>query len=164
MIVILMGVSGAGKTTIGELLAQDLGWPFYDGDDFHPPENIAKMSRGISLTDDDRTAWLAAVRQLLEQLLQEQHSAIFACSALKASYRKQLKRTDTAVQLVYLKGDYELIQHRLRARHGHFMKADLLASQFAALEEPMDIPSVEIDKEPREIVSEIKQRLGIASS
>jgi gluconokinase len=161
MILILMGVSGAGKTTIGEMLARDLDWSFYDGDDFHPRANIAKMREGIPLTDDDRSAWLAALRQLIDQLLHERRSAVIACSALKQTYRELLKGEDDDVRFLYLKGSYDLIQKRLASRHGHFMKADLLTSQFAALEEPHDIPAVEVSAEPLAIVGRIKEALGM---
>ena len=160
MILILMGVSGAGKTTIGKLLARDLDWSFYDGDDFHSRANIDKMREGVPLTDDDRDAWLAALRQLIDQLLHDRRSAVIACSALKQTYRELLKGEDGDVRFLYLKGSYDLIQKRLASRHGHFMKADLLASQFAALEEPNNIPVVEVSAEPLAIVGRIKEALG----
>lgn len=163
MILILMGVSGAGKTTIGELLARDLGWPFYDGDDFHPQANIDKMRAGVPLTDDDRAAWLASLRQLIDQLLHERRSAVIACSALKQKYRELLQGENNDIRFFYLKGSYQLIQNRLASRHGHFMKADLLASQFAALEEPHNVPVVEISMEPLLIVEKIKEALGLPS-
>src|SRR5262245_16123634 len=138
MIIILMGVSGVGKTTIGQLLARELNWQFYDGDDFHPQANIDKMKSGIPLSDNDRVVWLTALRTLLDGLLQEQRSAVLACSALKRSYRERLQSDKKNVHFVYLKGDYTLIRQRLQQRHGHFMSTDLLASQFATLEEPQE--------------------------
>ena len=164
MILILMGVSGAGKTSFGELLARDRAWSFYDGDDFHPQVNIDKMRQGVALADDDRAAWLTALRALIAQLLREGRSAIIACSALKLAYRELLKGDDEDVRFFYLRGSYELISRRLASRQGHFMKSDLLASQFATLEESRDIPAVDIAKEPAVIVGEIKRALGILSS
>jgi gluconokinase len=163
MILILMGVSGAGKTTVGQLLAKELGWPFYDGDDFHPPANIDKMSRGVPLTDEDRAEWLVALRQHIERLLDERQSAIIACSALKASYREQLKGKDADVQFVYLRGDYDVVHQRLQERHGHFMKSELLQSQFAALEEPNGTGAlmVEVGQSPADLVSTIRLALGL---
>jgi len=134
-----MGVSGSGKTTIGRLLAQDLGWPFYDGDDFHPQANIDKMRQGIPLTDDDRDAWLTALRQQIETFIDNRQSAVLACSALKQAYRERLRGDRPEVRFIYLKGDYALIRQRLQGRQGHFMKADLLSSQFATLEEPKGV-------------------------
>jgi gluconokinase len=164
MILILMGVAGAGKTTIGQLLAQDLRWPFYDGDDFHPPANIDKMSRGVALTDDDRAAWLASLRQLIERLLREQQGAVIACSALKQSYRQVLQQQNEDVHFIYLKGDPDLMRQRLEQRPGHFMKANLLASQFETLEEPADpegVLTVEASLPPQAIVKSIKSGFGL---
>jgi gluconokinase len=162
MIVILMGVSGSGKTTIGQLLAQDLGWRFADGDDFHPQANIDKMRGGIPLTDDDRAAWLAVLRTLIDSLMQQNQSAVIACSALKRSYRDRLQSADRSVYFVYLKGDYHLILQRLQQRQGHFMKADLLASQFATLEEPTGVLTADIAQDPRTIVNFIERELGLS--
>jgi gluconokinase len=161
MIIILMGVSGVGKTTIGRLLAQDLGWPFYDGDDFHPQANVDKMRQGIPLTDADRDAWLAALRHLIDTLVQKRQSATVACSALKQAYRERLGHDLAGVRFIYLKGDYALLYQRLQARHGHFMPADLLRSQFATLEEPGDILVIDVKKEPETIVQLIKRALGL---
>lgn len=161
MIVILMGVSGAGKTTIGQLLAQDLGWPFSDGDDFHPQANIDKMRRGIALTDDDRDAWLTALQNLIHGFRREHQSAVIACSALKQSYRDRLLDGQQDVHFVYLKGDYNLVRQRLQKRQRHFMKAKLLASQFATLEEPHGVLAVDVAQEPEVIVRRIKQALGL---
>lgn len=161
MILILMGVAGSGKTTIGQLLAQELHWPFYDGDDFHPLANIDKMSRGVALTDEDRVAWLASLRQLIERLLSEHQSAILACSALKQSYRHDLKGEDDEVQFVYLKGDHDLIRQRLAQRSGHFMKANLLTSQFETLEEPRGVLTVDAARTPQAIVSFIRESLNL---
>lgn len=161
LLLILMGVAGAGKTTIGTLLARELGWAFYDGDDFHPQANIEKMRRGIALTDADRAAWLTALRQLIERLAREQQPAVIACSALKQAYRDRLRGQNAAVQFVYLKGEYELIRQRLQARRAHFMNADLLASQFDALEEPHDVLTINVAQEPQAILALIRQHFGL---
>ena len=161
MIIILMGVSGSGKTTIGHLLAEDLGWPFYDGDDFHPQANIDKMRQGMPLTDDDRDAWLAALRQLIDTLMSGHRSAILACSALKQIYRDRLGDGQPQVRFIYLKGNYDLIRQRLVARQDHFMPADLLISQFEALEEPEGVLTIDVDQEPEVVVSLIKRELGL---
>src|SRR5438132_841873 len=161
MIIILMGVSGSGKTTIGERLAQALSWPFYDGDQFHPPANVAKMQQGIPLTDEDRWPWLQALRMHIETCIHQGVSAVLTCSALKQAYRKQLIIDEAEVNLVYLKGDYDLIHERLAQRQGHFMPPGLLASQFAALEEPEQAIVVDIGPPPETIVALIRQQLGV---
>ena len=161
MIVILMGVSGAGKTTVGELLAAQLGWPFYDADGFHPPENVAKMSRGVALTDEDRWPWLEALADHIRAVDADGRSAVVACSALRASYRDRLLAASEDARVVYLKGSYELIDERLRARSGHFFDAGLLASQFEALEEPGDVIAVDVEQTPERVVAEIRRRLGL---
>ena len=161
MIIILMGVSGSGKTTIGERLAQALSWPFYDGDQFHPPANVAKMQQGIPLTDEDRWPWLQALRMHIETCIHQGVSAVLTCSALKQAYRKQLIIDEAEVNLVYLKGDYDLIHERLAQRQGHFMPPGLLASQFATLEEPEQGIVVDIGPPPETIVALIRQQLGV---
>jgi gluconokinase len=136
MVIILMGVAGSGKTTVGEVLARRLGWPFHDADDLHPAANREKMSRGLPLTDDDRRPWLDAVRGLIEQYVATGDDAIVACSSLKQWYRDRIIADPAVVKLVYLKGSFELIAARLAARHGHFFDPALLRSQFDTLEEP----------------------------
>ena len=132
---VIMGVSGSGKTTVGRALAAALGCPFLDGDDFHPPENVAKMARGIPLTDADRAPWLRRLATLIEQHLEERQDVVMACSALKRAYR-QVLRVDERVRFVFLHGEFDLLQQRLEQREGHFMQADMLESQLAALEVP----------------------------
>jgi gluconokinase len=161
MIIILMGVSGVGKTTVGAWLAQALGWPFYDGDQFHPPANVAKMRQGMPLTDEDRWPWLQALRTHIETWVQQGMSAVLACSALKQAYREYLMIDEAEVKLVYLKGDYDLIYERLAQRRGHFMPPGLLASQFAALEEPEQGVIVDIVHPPETIVALIREQLGV---
>jgi gluconokinase len=161
VVLIICGVSAAGKTTIGELLAQELDWPFYEGDDFHPPANINKMRQGIPLTDDDRAPWLASLRELIERCVDEGKNAVLTCSALKKKYRDQL-RVNPQVRFVYLRGDYDVIADQLQKRRGHFMDPELLQSQFADLEEPLpaeDAIVIELGRSPREIVDEIKEKL-----
>jgi gluconokinase len=133
MIIIIMGVAGSGKTTIGSLLARELGWKFYDADDFHSELNRAKMSQGISLTDEDRADWLITLKELIAQNIQQNAPAILACSALKNSYRDTLK-VNEQVKFIYLQGTYEQIKKRLNDRSGHFMSAGMLDSQFQTLE------------------------------
>ncbi len=156
---VVMGVSGSGKSTIGTLLAARLGCPFYDADDFHPPENIRKMSAGIPLTDEDRRPWLAAMGARAAELLAAGRTAVMACSALKESYRRIISPTGRGVRFIYLKGDARLIGQRLAARKGHFMPASLLQSQMEALEEPADAIVVDISGTPDEIVGRILERI-----
>jgi gluconokinase len=152
---ILMGVSGCGKTSVGVRLSEVLGWPFFDGDDFHPEENILKMSRRIPLNDDDRTPWLASLNHLIAQNIKAGRSILLGCSALKESYRTQLAKGIREIQFIYLKGDYDLILERMDTRRGHYMKADLLRSQFDVLEEPSDALIMDIKQDIDQIVQEI---------
>lgn len=155
MIVILMGVSGSGKTTIGHLLAGRLGWPFFDGDDFHPPANLNKMAAGIPLDDADREGWLSQLAELIQSHLAENRSMLLACSALKKSYRRRLRLDPRRVRFIYLKGDYDLIQSRMLERTGHYMKPAMLTSQFADLQEPADALVVGIAQPLDESVEQI---------
>ena len=160
MVVILMGVSGSGKTTVGRLLAGELGWSFYDGDDFHPRANVLKMAGGTPLDDRDRAPWLDALAGLVEACVERGERAVVACSALREAYRRRLL-VDDRVKLIYLKGEYELIRDRLARRAGHFMRPELLASQFEALEEPGAEAHVDASAPPSEVVRAIRERLGI---
>lgn len=161
MVVIFMGIAGAGKTTIGRKLASDMGWTFYEGDDLHAPANVEKMSRGIPLTDEDRRPWLLALRELVEGCLQRRENAVVTCSALKPSYREILKGRDAEVLFVYLRADPHEVARRLERRHGHFAKGNLLASQLATLEEPSPEEALTVDasRTPEEIVEEVRRNL-----
>ena len=160
MIVIVMGVTGAGKTTIGRMLATALGWEFHDGDDLHSEASKLKMHRGIELDDADRAPWLSAIRKLILAMLSEGRDGVIACSALKQSYRDEIVVDPNLVKVVYLKGSKEVIAERLRNRGGHFMNPDLLQSQFDTLEEPDDAIVVDISVAPQAIVNAIRARLG----
>ena len=161
MVIVLMGVAGSGKTTVGLVLAAALGWGFRDADEFHPPANVEKMSRGIPLTDRDRTPWLAAIRAHIEERLARGENAVVTCSALKEKYRAALLADPARVKLVFLAGDIELIAERMRARLGHFMKPEMLQSQFADLEPPRDALTVDVAQAPDAIVAHIRQALSL---
>lgn len=152
---IVMGVSGCGKSSVGRALAASLGWDFYDADDFHPPENIAKMAGGTPLNDEDRAPWLARLHALIESCLLEHRPGVLACSALKERYRQVLLAGNPGVQLVYLKGSYDLIWARMLQRPGHYMKPHMLQSQFEALEEPQNARVVDVALAVDEIVKQI---------
>lgn len=143
MIVVLMGVCGCGKSTVGRTLADELGWAFLDADDFHPPGNVAKMAAGVALTDADRWPWLDRIVAELQAIDRQGRSAVLACSALRQNYRDRLDRAGK-IRWVYLKGDAATIEPRLASRRGHFMPSTLLASQFATLEEPAGAMVVDV--------------------
>jgi carbohydrate kinase (thermoresistant glucokinase family) len=161
LILIITGVSGSGKTTVGKLLAQQLNCPFYEGDDFHPVANIKKMESGHPLNDEDRMPWLESLRQLIEKSIKERQCAVIACSALKESYRKILSDGLSEVRFVYLKASYEQIYPRLISRKGHFMPPELLKSQFETLESPKDAIVVDASQIPKVTAAEIRKDLNL---
>lgn len=165
MIVIIFGVSGAGKTTVGKLLARELGWGFIEADDFHPAANIERMRDGRPLRDEDRWPWLECLRKEIKRSLAAGQNAVLACSALKRAYRDGLRVGDE-VKFVFLRGDHPLIENQLHGRHRHFMDADLLQSQFDDLQEPRpdeNVLTVQLGGTPEEIVREIKANLHLVS-
>ena len=166
MIVIIFGVSGAGKTTVGKLLARDLGWHFFEADDFHPAANIEKMRSGHPLTDKDRWPWLQRLRQQIERSLAAGENAVLACSVLKRIYRDRLRVSDE-VKFVFLRGDHALVERQLRSRHGHFMNPALLQSQFDDLEEPQqdeNVLTIALGPTPEEIVERIRAKLNFTGN
>ncbi|MEY4939037.1 MAG: hypothetical protein RIQ93_772 [Verrucomicrobiota bacterium] len=156
-VIVLMGVAGCGKTTVGQKLAGALGWSFRDADDFHPPENVAKMSARTPLTDADRQPWLAAIRAHIESSLAGKARLVVTCSALRRSYRQTIVTDPARVRLVHLAGSFELIAARLGDRHNHFMKPEMLKSQFEALEPPENAVTVDVAQTPDAIVTEIRR-------
>ncbi len=156
-----MGPAGSGKTTVGELLAAQLQWDFADGDNFHSPANVEKMSRGIPLTDDDRIPWLNSIRAAGFRWEAQRRNVVLACSALKRNYR-ELLQINSNVKLVYLKASYELLRERLHSRKGHYAGEQILAGQFADLEEPADAITIDAGKSPEQIVAEIRKRLALS--
>ncbi len=161
LVLVTMGVSGTGKSYFGRRLAAALNWKFIEGDDYHPPENVGKMTRGIPLTDADRLPWLNELNAVLKFSTQKEESVILACSALKASYRDILRKDVKGLRFVFLKGSHELISQRLAQRQEHFMSPELLASQFAALEAPEDALVVDISQSADKNVEWVRQELGI---
>ncbi len=165
MIIIICGVSGAGKTTVGKLLAGELGWRFIEADDFHPAANIQKLRIGHPLTDEDRWPWLDCLRKQIEQLLAAGENAVLACSALKRAYRDRL-RVSGEVKFVFLRGDYALVEKQLRGRRGHFMNPELLRSQFDDVQEPRADEralTVGLGRTLQEIVEQIEVKLHLAN-
>jgi gluconokinase len=155
-----MGVTGSGKTTVGQALAESLQWQFADADDFHPASNVAKMRAGIPLDDADRAPWLAALRTQIDKWLHAGTNAVLACSALKQAYRDELV-VSPGVRIVYLRARSDLIEERLKERHGHYMDPNLLPSQFSTLEEPMDALVVDVDASVPDILRQIRKGVGV---
>lgn len=158
-IILILGVAGSGKTTIGRRLAAELGWPYHEADDFHSAANQDKMARGIPLDDHDRAPWLASIRAAIDDCLATGRSAVFTCSALKDQYRQVLMANTSAVSLVYLAGDPATIQARVNQRQGHYLKAGLVQSQFEALEVPANALTLDTRQPPEKLVAEIRRRL-----
>jgi gluconokinase len=160
-VVLVMGVSGAGKTTVGRRLADELGWDFFDGDDLHPAANVRKMASGVPLDDGDREPWLREIRALVDRRCERGQPAVVACSALKRRYREVLLGGTAGVALVYLRGSREILAERLRERRGHFMPPGLLETQLDALEEPRQALTVDVSPSPAEIVRSLRTELGL---
>jgi gluconokinase len=160
MIIVVMGVAGSVKTTVGTMLADAMKCPFLEGDALHSPGNVDKMSHGIPLTDADRAPWLAAIHARVREVFERGQNLVVTCSALKEQYRRVLAE-GVSITWVYLKGSFELIRSRVKHRPSHFMKADMLASQFAALEEPSDAIVGDVSAAPSAIVQQIMRQLPI---
>ena len=161
MVILLMGTTGAGKTTVGELLASRLRWTFLDADDFHPPANIEKMKHGTALTDADRFPWLQKIHTELVRLSQNGTNIVLACSALKQSYRDQLS-AELDMRIVYLRGTYEVMRRHIESRHGHFAGEAILAGQFADLEEPQSALALDVSHSPEQLVTETIANLHLS--
>ena len=164
LILILMGPMGCGKTLIGKMLAEKLGWPFYDGDDFHPAENVEKMRAGVALNDEDRKLWLETLHAHIQRWLKDGQNTLLACSVLKEAYRDILGVNQSTVRTVYLKGSYEFLRDRIEGRHHPYMNKSLLRSQLDTLEEPKDGLTVDISATPEIIVSTIIKSLKLLVS
>ena len=161
MIILLMGVAGSGKTKIGKMLGDRLGWRFYDGDDYHPENNIRKMSSGIPLTDEDRTPWLLRLNAIMRETTRAGENIIVGSSALKQSYRDILGKGVDDLRIVYLKGSFDLLFARMQKRRGHYMKPEMLQSQFDALEEPQDALTIDVTAASDAVVSQIMKAFSL---
>jgi gluconokinase len=158
---VVMGVSGSGKTSLGRALAERLVWDFYDADDFHPKSNIAKMAAGTPLTDADRAPWLAALHELIAAQLAAGQMGVLACSALKEAYRRLLWAGDERLRYIHLRGSFELIQARMATRPGHYMRPGMLRSQFETLEEPSDALTLDVNLPVEELVERLVVEFGL---
>lgn len=156
-----MGVSGSGKSTVGRLLAQRLEWPYYEGDEYHGAANIEKMAKGIALTDEDRLPWLASIKTVIDERSASGSHAVIACSALRRNYRRRLAAHVEGIRFVYLKGSIQVLRSRMESREGHYMKAGMLESQFASLEEPNDAIVVDVAQPARDIVARLAVELRV---
>jgi gluconokinase len=161
MIIVVMGVSGSGKTKIGSQLAEELSWEFLDGDDYHSPEIVKKMASVVPLTEEDRKPWLGVLRKLIQTRWKGGQDCILACSALTADFRHKLLDGIPDVVLIHLDGDFSLIKKRMESRSEHYFKTELLKSQFNTLEPPEGVLRIDISKAPDEIVDEIREFLGV---
>jgi gluconokinase len=160
MIIVVMGVTASGKSTVGKRLALELGWRFLEGDDFHSPENIEKLRQGKPLSDEDRKPWLEAIREAIRAAIEQGENTVVSCSALKETYRRMLQVSEEMI-FVYLKATISLIQERLKRRAGHFMNPNLIQSQFDTLEEPKKALEIDAGLTPAEIVQVIRNRLSV---
>ncbi|MEN9402697.1 MAG: Thermoresistant gluconokinase [Verrucomicrobiota bacterium] len=160
-LILIMGVAGSGKSTIGRQLANEMGWPYHEADDFHSDANKAKMAQGIPLDDHDRAPWLASIRTAMESSIAAGQSAVFTCSALKEKYRQILCDGLPQTRLVYLSGSRDLLLARLQGRSGHYMKPEMLASQLAALEPPAGALTLDIGEPPEKLVAQIRREFGL---
>lgn len=160
MFILVMGVTGSGKTTVGTLLSAATGWPFYDADEFHSPANVVKMASGVPLTDQDRMPWLDDLRTLISERGAQGENGVLACSALKESYRRILSAAANLV-VVYLKAEPSLVRSRLAVRRGHYMPQSLVESQFLDLQEPEQAITIPADWAPVQIVKAIQSQLQI---
>jgi len=162
VILLVMGVTGAGKTTVGKILARQMRWTFLDADSFHPPANVEKMRHGIPLTDQDRDPWLAAIHARLVNYAANNQNAVLACSALKQSYRERLA-VGVDLRVCYLKGTHSEMRKHLAARQGHFAGEAILVAQFADLEEPLDAVVLEVNRSPEALAHEALRKLNLVS-
>jgi gluconokinase len=161
VVIIMMGAAGAGKTTVGTALAAELGWPFVDADDHHPPHNVEKMRAGVPLTDADRAPWIASLAQRVARAIERREPAVLACSALKEGYRRALRDDLRGVRFVYLAASEAILTARLAHRRGHFMPASLVASQLADLEQPADALTIDATLAPDEIIARVRDEFGV---